>query len=339
MKNLTALLLGLAMLLPACDMKPPPPGKGALAAVAGCDPKRIEFYAARYNAQLVFDACGINNFRNFRWSPDGNRLFFQTPAGPFVLNAKTRAIDVLPISSPTDTPIWLTKDFVAFGHAPSAADKNHRIDFYNVNTRVWSNHEIKKLKNPRLLQNSPGSGFFYFVADSAAAKGRVYSFSVEDGVVKPAFKWIKGGLTSLAYHPKQDLVAYSIQGGDEVILARARDGKVIKTFASATRATISTDAKWVLVEETSTRRLAASKDARPPFAPVRPPRLLYLWDRKAQRRVEMKGVLGSQAEWYPGHNYFSVILQGFGDTMYNPNILLVDVDNMLLNMKLRNTQN
>lgn len=334
------LLLAACLASPGCELDSPKSGSGR-AAVAGCNPDTIKFYAARYSASLVFDACGINNFRFFRWSPDGNRLFFQTGGGPFVLDGQTRNIEVLPIPAPSSTPLWLDDNTIAYPHLPKDKD-THQINFYNLRTRVLSPQEIEQ-KNPRLLQAALSVGVFYFVADTPKHKGRVFRFNTEDGKVDPAFEWIQGELTAFAFHPKKNLVSYKTTSGGEVILATAK-GKRIRAFPSAERATFSTDAQWLLIEETGGRkRLESAKGSsagnKPPaFVPDIPPRRVYLWNLEKSTRVELPGLWGNQAEWYPDHAFFSLILQGFDEHYYNPNVLLVDVNNLILNQKLRDSK-
>lgn len=327
-----------AVLLGGCDLGPPKSGASADAIVAGCDPEAIKFYGAKYRTQLVFQACGINNFRFFRWSPNGRYLFFQTPAGPFVLDGETKGIDVLPVASPVDTPLWLDDTRLAFAIVPPRPEAKHRMDFFNTQTKVWSHHELDEYKNPRLLQPTGTVGEFYFVGDHGSERGRIWRFSLNnDGTITPAFEWVRGEVTTFRYAPAKDLITYSVKGGGEVVLAHGKGGKTLASFPGARRATVSSDGHWVLVEETGEpRRLdtAREKGHTAPIPKVEPQRL-YLWDTQKKTRVEFPGVWGQQAEWYPGYPQVSLILQGFDERLYNPNVALINVEYLLRDERLR----
>lgn len=336
-----ALITLIFLSLIACDNYPKRLSqKAARRAVAGCSKDRIEFLAAKYRAQLVFDACGINNFRFFRWSPDGNQLFFQTPAGPFILDGRTRNIRVIPIPSPNDTPLWLDNKTLAFAHSPSIPTKPDRIDFFNISGDLWTPHKVKGFTKTRNLQPTGDPESFFFVADFDGKLGRIYEFFLSEkkkGKIVPAFTWIKGSLKGFSFNPEKNIIAYTLVGRDEVVLANGKTGEVAKIFPGAIRGLFSSDARWLLLEEPGKKTFLPTKNPAnaPEMVPAFTPKKLVLWDLKKEKRSNLPGIWGTQAEWYPGFPQVSVILQAFDQTMLNPNILLVNVEMLLRDEILR----
>ncbi len=325
------------------------------ATYAACKGDEIRLLAAKHNLQLVFEPCGSNNFLAYQWSPNGLELFYQTNAGPWLLNGDTGEHRALPVGFPISNAIWFTEDLVAF---PEKGVKSYNIDVYDVRKNIINITGLQQVSPNTLVNGKEVDEVLYLAADREpdstnpddVVPQQVWRLAANTGKVEPAFPWMTDPVEDYTYNRHQDLVAWQIPGGDGVTVAVGATGEVVHTFPGMERVSISADGRFLAIEgpgepipifhqQTEEDAVAAEESgstaspemAVPKYMPteVQPP-TLWLLDTTTGTRHQLPQVFGYQFQWYEARPYYcSFILWGMENKEFNRNVAFTDVTPIL----------
>lgn len=319
------------------------------ATYAACEGSEISLLAAKHNLQLVFEPCGSNNFLYHQWSPTGIELYYQTNAGPWLLNGESGELRALPVGFPIANAVWLTNDLIAF---PEKGIKTYNIDVYDVRKNIINLTGIRQALPSTLVHGKQIDEVLFMAAEreptvkeSADDLPRtIYRLAANTGQIEPAFPWLEEPVLDYTYERNSDLVAYRTASSGGVVVADGASGEVRYTFPGKTRASVSTDGRFILLEGPGEpipvfhQRTEEDAEAEtvpelevPEYMPteVEPP-TLWVLDTRTDDQVKLPDVFGYSFAWYEAQLYWgSMVMWGMENKEFNRNIALTDLTPVL----------
>lgn len=294
-----------------------------------CNRDEIKLNTAAKGLQLVFEACGSNNFFHYGWAPTGTTLHYQTTQGLWVLK-DTGENYPLRVGIPRADSAWINDDLLAYPDA-----NGRQIGVYTVATHVLYLLEIDHSEPEQLAHGKGADDVLYLAADVPGGVKDIQLLKVNTGTTEKAFSWLNGGVENFTYQTDTDTVCYRALGGTEVICARGEDGKVLRRVKNRHRGVLSADGRYLVTEGDGV--------AVPNFPDLKPgeevpdylaketiPPALWITDMETGEELLWKGIHGTDFEWYEATPYFgSFVLWGLDGGELNSNITLVDLRHFL----------
>ncbi|MCK6529827.1 hypothetical protein L6R50_20480 [Myxococcota bacterium] len=313
-----------------CSSGTPPVAEGIAALLAPCDPREQRDLVAAEGLQPVFEACGSNDFLHHRWSPGGLRLYYQTGAGPWLLDGSSRALDPLPIGLPVGGAIWFDDERLAF---PEEGASGSGVADYHVRRNVLSATPLA-VGDLGSLERGEGADEVLLLASPAPGEPRIpHRVRVGSGQARPAFPWLREEVEDFTYRASQRLVAFRPRGREEVRIHDAESGEERLRIPGARRAVLSADGRFAVVE--GAEGPASSADEPRGGAAAATAGELYLLDLGDGRRMDLGGIEGSGFQWYDARDYWgSVVLSGIGGRKVHPNLVLIPLTPRLVSAGL-----
>ena len=337
----------LFLILAACSYDPTvgtlPDNVGR--AFAPCQESEIRFLATKHNFQLSFEPCGKNAFGAFSWSPSGERLYFQLGQTGYVMNAG--ADDKRTLTVPTPSPIgkgdWITSARLALPIGPKETGGMNRVAVFSVDQQSVFYWDVNSPVIDQVLRAETPTQLLIVVAQKPTGPRQLLRMDLNDGSTTPAYEWLKD-FDTVDFSPKPNLLV--VGRGETVTVHDASTGKSSHSFQPATRGTVHSDGRWLMLEhlgepvsifyqrawddmtEAQRRRerqraekLAASlPDSYPTM--VRPPTLSFA-DLNDDARWMLTSVYGTDFQWYEAQPYYgSFIFWGFEGKQFKRNVLL-----------------
>jgi len=319
------------------------------ATYAACEGDEIRLLAAKHNLQLVFEPCGSNNFLYYQWSPSGLELYYQTNAGPWLLNGDTGEHRALPVGFPIANAIWFNDDLIAF---PEKGVKTFNIDVYDVRKNVINITGIKQANPSMLFIGKEVDEVLFLAAEREPNPTQpgddppksIYRLRANTGQLEVAFPWLEEPVIDYTYDRHNDLLAYRTAAFDGVTVAEGNTGEVRYTFEGMTRVSVSHDGRFLAIEgpgapipifHQRTEEDLAEGEATEAAAPleipdympreVSPPTLWFL-DTRTEQKVVLPDTFGYTFQWYEARPYYcSFVLWGMEDKEFNRNVVLTDL--------------
>lgn len=321
-------------------------------ASSDCDVEQMEAQAGRSAFQMVFSACGANNFGDATWSITGHELYYQLGMTQHVLLADTpdkRSI-VVPTASPTGPAAWLVTTGpdgrpvsrkIVHPIAPATTDGPERITWWDMDEpgeqpgQQATAHTVDipaELHAPRDLSRSRHPDHVLLTLEKGGAR-RVYDLSLTDGALEEAWTWL-GTVDRFTYTPAADRVV--AVKGDTATVWDTDGGKALGTWAPAVRGTVHPKGRWMVLEHLGEpvsvfgpdNPAAAELEAKlPPDAArtVRPPMLSFV-NLETHDRFLLDAIQGTEFEWYELTDYYgSFQLWGYDRKQERRNIMLGDL--------------
>jgi len=299
---------------------------------APCDAEALARRTAGSGLQALFEPCGSNQFLHHAWSPSGLRLYYQTPSGPWLLDAATRRLQPLPIGFPIGAAAWFDDEHLVF---PERARTGFDVAEYDVRRNTFSVTQIG-LHDLGSLHRGEGPDEVLLLAAPGPGEVRVPTrLHARSGRSRPAFPWLDDEVDDFTYRASQRLVALRPRGADHVRVHDAETGAERHRFEGASRASVSSDGRFVVIEGPGETRPAFPPSAGPGLArfptmagraSVTPPQL-SVFDTRTGQRVELEGVHGTSFTWYDARDYFGTfVLWGLDEEETNRNLVLVHLD-------------
>ena len=328
------------------------------ATYASCKGDEIRLLAAKHNLQLVFEPCGSNNFLHYQWSPSGLELYYQTNAGPWLLNGDTGEHRALPVGFPIANAVWFNDELIAF---PEKGVKSYNIDVYDVRKNIINITGIKLFSPDTLMRGAAVDEVLFLAAQREPNPSNpddhpdrsIHRLSANTGHIEPAFAWLTEPVLDFTYNPHVDLVAYTTATSGGVIVAEGATGAQRHEFPGMERASVSADGRFIAVEglgdpipifhqktdedevdgETPTE--APTMDL-PDYMPteVQPPTLWIVVTRDG-KQVKLPDVFGYNFQWYEVQPYYcSFVLWGMENKEFNRNVVLTDLTSVLKSLDI-----
>ncbi len=323
------------------------------ATYAACEGNEIRLLAAKHNLQLVFEPCGSNNFLHYQWSPNGLELYYQTNAGPWLLNGDTGEHRALPVGFPIANAVWFNDDLIAF---PEKGVKSYNIDVYDVRKNIINITGVKQVAPDTLVRGAAVDEVLFLAADREpeltvqddSPERSVYRLFANTGRIEPAFPWLTEPVEDFTYNAHVDLVAYTTATSGGVIVAEGASGTQRHAFPGTKRASVSADGRFIAVEglgdaipifhqktEEDVDPDAEPTEAQPMDVPdympteVQPP-TIWIVDTRDGNQVQLPDVFGYNFQWYEATPYYcSFVLWGMENKEFNRNVVLTDVTPIL----------
>lgn len=291
---------------------------------APCQTDAIRVGAATKNLQIVFQACGSNNFAHFAWSPNGLNLYYQHTQGAWV-RKDTGENYPLRVGAPRARAAWLNSEVVAYPDADG-----RKIGVYQVSSHVLSLVELDQVEPEQLSRGNSEHEVLYLASDTPGGVQDVYRLDTNTGEAERAFVWLRDGVEAFSYTPDADIICYRPLAMESVICARGEDGRELVEVKGRVRGTVSPDGRFLLTEGPGEPIPATPMPegmVRPSFVPdeVVPPSF-WVRDLKTDKEVLWEGVHGTWFQWYEAAPYYgSFLLWGFDNQSYNRNVTLGDL--------------
>lgn len=270
-----------------------------------CDGDAIHAEATTHGFSLAFLPCGVNQFEDFAWSPDGRHLYFGLPGAAYVMNAAApdKATTRIPEVDPSGSAVWLDEQRVAFP-AASGADPA-RIGIYDLQTGSVTWIALPGLSDPDDLAADPGGATLLLLAADATGARIPYRLAPDTGRLGEAYPWL-GPVGTLSASSADALVVGRPSG---VTVYRASTGEALARFPGFERGALHPDGRWLALERAVDGRPELSfVDLRAPDAPH--------W--------VATGFHGGDFEWYQAVGHWgSFVLWGF-DEQLRRNVVLGD---------------
>jgi hypothetical protein len=331
-------------------------------AFAPCQESEIKFLATKHNFQTVFEPCGKNSFATFTWSPDGARLYFQLGQTGYVMNAA--ADDKQTITVPTPSPIgaadWLTANRLVLPVGPADDGGPNRIAVFDVEQQAVFYRDVPHARVAAVHRTADPDSVLVEVASGDDAPRALKRVALADGALSTGPEWITAFDTldwvvttgiDVDTAPPAEVVV--LGKGETVTLHDATDGRVLSTFAGATRGSLHPGGRWLALErlgdsvsvfyqrawddmserqrereQKRAERLAAGLPDSYPTT-VQPP-MIDLVDLNDGARWNLTSVHGSHYQWYEAQPYWaSFIFWGFEGKQFKRNVLLGQMGNRL----------
>jgi len=309
--------------------------ENVMAVFAPCNEEELVLGAGSHSMQLVFDACGSNEFKDFTWSPNGKQLYIRGENGPWINRPDTREFFPLPLGKPISDAVWLNEQFLAVAVEGS---KGVEIAYYAVDLRLLNILGLR-LVEPQALSRGTQEDEVLFLARASAQDPRlVYSMNLNTAVVSPAFDFLpKTDISSLSYRPEHDFLCVGTPEGKRHITRcyQGADGTLLHTFEGKTRATISYDGKLIALEGPGTPLKNAAtpeeEEALPNWIPKETiPESIWIHERTSGLEVEYENIYGHDVQWYDAQNYWiSFLLWGIDGKQTNGNVVVGDISTIL----------
>ena len=328
-----------------------------------CEPTEIEFLTRKNNIQLVFDACGSNNFAAFEWSPNGIQIYFQLTHGGHILNAETGGLTTVPTETPISGGAWIRNGLLAVPIAPSGlvdattsgekasrlakeSGSFPRIAMYDLDASMLNVLPLS-IREPKDLQSLGDGRQLVLTGLDETGIRRPYRFDPATGEATRILPWLDHSVDRLVYEAKSGLVAWSSGGETEV--NKIDSGDSVLVLPDATRIIPHPDGRYWALEtqgapispyfqrswdeipkqarERELERLKKWEEELPDWAPreIHPPELQII-DTTDGTRMRITAFFGDHFEWYTPKNYFcSFMLWGVEGKQLHRNVGLTDM--------------
>lgn len=326
-----ALLVTAAGCGDACDPDAPTFQDSVKEAYAPCNAELLKAKAGLKAMQLVFKACGSNNFQNFSWNPAGVILYYRSLQGPWVLKDTGENLP-LRIGMPNAAPAWFNDSLFA---VPDSTGR--KMSVYNVESHILNLLELDQVDPEQLSKGQGDDEIMFLAAESPGGLKYAWRLSANTGEVERAFGWLDEGLESFTYRASQDIACFRRYSDTEVICATGDTGKILHRFKDRDRVTLSVDGRYAMAEGAG-EEVSVFKEGRelelsdlPPGmeTKVKPPSF-WIRDLLTDQELHWEGVHGRAFQWYDSAPYYaSFMLWGFDGEQLNANVTLVDMRHFL----------
>ena len=168
--------------------------------MADCREDKINLLMQKNNIQTAFNYCAESTFNNFRWSFDGNKLFFGYYGNAYIQDGNTRTISPITIPKFAETkPAWLENNYIVL---PLKQKKDH-----TVQNMVWYKpdgtykeqelavHSISDLHNW-------SKDTVLFSAKNNQNQRKAYTLTYGETEPKEVFSFVKESFDQMGYAPK-----------------------------------------------------------------------------------------------------------------------------------------
>ncbi len=322
--------LALALLATAwgCLGDPDALKEGIETAYDRCDPVLQARLVEKAGLKPLFSPCTTTSFLHHRWSPQGKRLYYQTPGGAYLLDADAHTTRSLPIGFPAGAPVWLDEDRLAF---PQRSRTGEGIGVYDVARNTVEQTPLPLVDLGSLERGKGPDEVFLLASHSARGARRIFRVRSSSGQWQEVLPQIMDSIEEFSYRASQDLLACRSRDGEDVVAFDASSGEVRARFPGARRASLSADGRFWVVEGDGAPVDTLPNPPRgvslPRWLPRKlVPRVMWLQDARSHRRTPLSGIFGHRFEWYDAKDYFgSFVLLGLSGQEVPLELVLIDL--------------
>jgi|GEM_PF-6794205 len=172
--------------------------------MADCREDKINLLMQKNNIQTAFNYCAESTFDNFRWSFDGNKLFFGYYGNAYIQDGNTRTISPITIPPFAKTkPAWLENDYIVLPLKPKKDSKVQNIIWYKPDG-TYKEQELA-LHNIGDLQIW-SSDTVLFTAKNSQDQRKAYTLTYGETEPKEVFSFLTESFDRLEYSTKTKIL-------------------------------------------------------------------------------------------------------------------------------------